>query len=252
VTKVRAGFFSFTEITDPEAHHSYNEWHQLDHMPEQFPLPGIVYGQRWVWPPARRTSAQGPTAATPPFDRVHYVTLYLMQEPLDETLTDFLELGKQLGRLGRFHEQRHAHLSGPFALVDTQAAARVLVSPEAVPYRPHRGIQVIVESLADDEAAVARYDEWWRAEHAPARCELDGVAGVWQFATSTRFDKHRWRPGPRRIAVTWIDGDLDTTTAQLAALDEFRSAHAAGAATCEMQATLETITPWQWDWFEQS
>jgi len=44
--KIRLGFFSFTEITDPNEHHSYNEWHQLDHMPEQFPLSGIVYGQR--------------------------------------------------------------------------------------------------------------------------------------------------------------------------------------------------------------
>ena len=38
--KVKVGFFSFTEITDPAEHHAYNEWHQLDHMPEQFPLDG--------------------------------------------------------------------------------------------------------------------------------------------------------------------------------------------------------------------
>ena len=36
------GFFSFTEVTDPAEHRSYNEWHQLDHLPEQFPLAGIV------------------------------------------------------------------------------------------------------------------------------------------------------------------------------------------------------------------
>jgi len=52
MNKVRLGFFSFTEITDPGEHHSYNEWHQLDHMPEQFPLDGIAYGQRWVSTPS--------------------------------------------------------------------------------------------------------------------------------------------------------------------------------------------------------
>ena len=50
--KVVAGFFSFTEITDPAEHRAYNEWHQLDHMPEQLPLDGIAYGQRWVSTPA--------------------------------------------------------------------------------------------------------------------------------------------------------------------------------------------------------
>ena len=50
--KFKIGFFSFTEITDPNEHHSYNEWHMLDHMPEQYPIAGIAYGQRWVSTPA--------------------------------------------------------------------------------------------------------------------------------------------------------------------------------------------------------
>ncbi len=40
MANVRIGFFSFTEVTDPAEHRSYNEWHQLDHMPEQFPIAG--------------------------------------------------------------------------------------------------------------------------------------------------------------------------------------------------------------------
>ena len=38
--KAAYGFFSFTEVTDPAEHHAYNAWHQLDHLPEQFPLRG--------------------------------------------------------------------------------------------------------------------------------------------------------------------------------------------------------------------
>jgi hypothetical protein len=253
VAKVSAGFFSFTEVTDPQAHHSYNEWHQLDHMPEQYPLDGIVFGQRWVWPPARRTSSQaGDTVAVAPFDRVHYMTLYLMRDPLDTTLTEFLDLGKQLGRLGRFHRERHSHLSGPFELVDARAAARVLVSAEAVPYRPHRGVHVIVESLVGDDHERERYATWWRDEHAPALCEVEGVAGVWQFETSSRFDGHVWRPGPRRIALVWIDGDPDATSDALASLDHARESRRHGVASTDMRATLETITPWQWDWFDRA
>src|SRR5271163_2686196 len=56
VGKVVAGFFSFTEITDPGSHRSYNEWHQLDHLPEQYPIAGVVSGQRWVLTPGCRTA----------------------------------------------------------------------------------------------------------------------------------------------------------------------------------------------------
>ena len=42
----------FTEITPGGDHRAYNEWHQLDHMPEQFPIPGVAHGQRWVCSPA--------------------------------------------------------------------------------------------------------------------------------------------------------------------------------------------------------
>ena len=59
-------FFSFIELTDPEQHREYNEWHQLDHRPENLLLPGVAWGDRW----ARRrdrdpsTSADGELAGT--------------------------------------------------------------------------------------------------------------------------------------------------------------------------------------------
>ena len=78
VNKVKVGFFSFTEITDPSAHREYNEWHQLDHMPEQFPMAGMAHGTRWVSTPACMVAR---AAAPLPYDAVHYVTMYLMTEP---------------------------------------------------------------------------------------------------------------------------------------------------------------------------
>ena len=89
MNKVRLGFFSFTEITDPSEHHSYNQWHQLDHMPEQFPLDGIAYGQRWVSTPACRAAR---AVSEPPLDSIHYMTLYLMTDPVERTLREFMQL----------------------------------------------------------------------------------------------------------------------------------------------------------------
>jgi hypothetical protein len=214
VTKIKVGFFSFTEITDPNEHHAYNEWHMLDHMPEQFPIPGIAFGQRWVSTPACRAVR---TASDSLLDPIHYVTLYLMTEPVDETLREFRRLGGELREKGRFHLHRQARLSGPFALAETAAAARVLVSPEAVPYRPHYGVHVQVQTVSNPAPAL------------DARCEIPGVAGAWSFTDAAR-----------RITVTWLDEE------PLAVVDRVPA-----PSECEFAGPLETITPWQWDWFDR-
>ena len=170
MNKVKVGFFSFTEITDPAEHRSYNEWHQLDHMPEQYPLLGMAFGQRWVSTPACRAARAVDGAL---LGAVHYVTLYLMTEPVEDTLEQFHALGGRLRELGRFHEHRRALLSGPFDVDTVAAAPRVLVSAEAVPYRPNRGAYIVVE-----EGPAAPVD-------TAALLEVPAVAGVWSFISDT-------------------------------------------------------------------
>ena len=46
--RVRAGIFSLTAPAPPDDDGSYLRWHLLDHMPEQYQLPGIVHGLRWI------------------------------------------------------------------------------------------------------------------------------------------------------------------------------------------------------------
>ncbi len=229
--KVAYGFFSFTEVTDPAAHASYNAWHQLDHLPEQFPLPGIVYGQRWVSTPACRAAR---AVSEPLLDPIHYVTCYLMAEPIAQTLDDFFALGAALHRLDRFHRQRRAHLTGPFRVTGAAAAPRVLVSAAAVPYRAHRGLSVIVEEADDDVGGRA----------ADALLALPGVAGVWTFATSPGLTSPRWTGGARRITVCWLDDEPLEVAPRVAELV------AAAPTRTVFAGPFETITPWQWDWFD--
>jgi hypothetical protein len=243
VNKVEVGFFSFTEITDPTEHGAYNEWHQLDHLPEQLPLRGVACGQRWVATPecaAAALHAGGDLAGT------HYVTLYLMTQPVEQTLAEFLALGQRLRSLGRFHLHRRSHLAGPFQMLEASSAARVLVSPEAVPFRPHRGVFVIVEKPdgpLDDEHA-----QWLHREWTATALAIEGVAGVWSFATSPRLNRLDWEPGNRRVTVCYLDGDPLDVTSGLAPVVEQR--WRGGKVHPEYAAPLETITPWQWDWFD--
>jgi hypothetical protein len=101
--KVDFAYFSFTEITNPNEHASYNEWHLFDHMPENFKLEGLQWGQRWVATPElteQRLFSRGDLAKT------RYVTIYLITEPVQQALDDFYALGRALHRKGRFFEAR--------------------------------------------------------------------------------------------------------------------------------------------------
>jgi len=245
VGKVRVGFFSFTEITDPGEHRSYNEWHQLDHMPEQYPLPGVLFGQRWVSTPACRQArlVDGPLLAP-----VHYVTMYLMGEPLDQTLEEFAALGQRLRELGRFHEHRRSHLSGPFTLRAARAAPRVLVSADAVAFRPNRGVFVVVRDRGEPASSDAtRSGDEVERVLAEALLGAGGVAGVLSFAGDPGLGGERWRPGDRTITVCYLDEEPLSVTDALG-----RIVRAEADEGVVFAGPFEAITPWQWDWFEAS
>lgn len=216
--KVELGFFSFTEVTDPGQHRAYNEWHQLDHMPEQFRLPGIAAGHRWVSTPecraARRVSGEL-------LDPTHYVTMYLVTEPVDETLRAFMELAEELRRQDRWFEPRVSHLSGPFRVMAAHASPRIRVSAEALPLRPHRGVWVTVDEDTGSRAS---------GEGPPAELSLPGVAGVWSFGS-----------GDRSISVWFLDEPIGGAGPALGdALGD----------PALFSGPLEAITPWEWGWFD--
>ncbi len=254
MNKVKLGFFSFTEITDPAEHHSYNEWHQLDHMPEQFPIPGIAWGQRWVSTP-QCTRAR--LADDPSVSATHYVTCYFLTEPAERTLKDFVDYGAQLRAVGRFHQHRRAHLGGPFLFVKAYAAPRVLISPEAIPYRPHRGVIVTVTDLIDP-AADESVAQWLDRVHYPDLLTVPGVAGLWSFVsrgTSLEFFSNANPPG-RRITITYLDEEPLRVVAELSKrFAEWREAgrmpDLSKSVKTLFASPLETITPWQWDWFDE-
>ena len=222
VGKVAAGFFSFTEITDPSEHRAYNEWHQLDHLPEQYPLAGIVAGQRWVSTPACRAAR---AASGPRLDPVHYLTLYLMAEPVEQTLAEFRALAVRLHQADRFFEHRRALLSGPFDVTGSGVAPRVRVSADAVPFRPTRGIYVVVDQ-GPDRHRDGDLEPW---------VAVDGVAGVWRFEASERPGAEHWSAGGSRVTVWYLDRDPLAVAAELAPL---LSAGWAGRATPRFRGAL--------------
>jgi hypothetical protein len=205
------GFFSFTEVTDPSAHEAYNAWHQLDHLPEQFTIEGITFGQRWVRSPRCRAAEAGSGTLLEPF---HYMTLYLMRDA--EVVPPFFALAERLWAEDRFFAARRAVLSGPFEVVGAWAAPRVAISAGAVPFRPARGVYAVVGPAIDGERLI----------------DAHGVAGAWQF-----------RDEERTVTVAFVDGDLWHAAAELGALC------AEHGPDLEWAGPLERVDAFRWDWF---
>ena len=193
-SKVKVGFFSFTEVLDGR-HREYNQWHLFDHMPENFKLEGLQWGQRWVAIPElieRRLFSQGDLAKT------QYVTLYLITEPVSRALDDFYALGRTLYAQGRWFEARKSHLSGPFTVVKTYASSRVQVDADAIPYRPNRAIFVTAQDAKGASSeAVDEVRRWYEEVHIPDLLAVRGVAGCWWFEDSDG----------RTVRVYWLDED---------------------------------------------
>jgi hypothetical protein len=231
------GFFSFTEVTDPTAHRAYNEWHRLDHLPEQYSLDGLLFGQRWVCTPACRDAR---VAVSPLLQSCHYMTLYLMRGP--DVLPGFFDLAQRLRRADRFFAERRAHLSGHFEVQDRWVSPRVTVSAAVIPHRPARGIYVVVGPRLDGAAMVAH----------------EGVAGAWAFTDAdpdpdadpdADTDADADHDPQRTITVAFIDGDL-TTTAQ--ALGRWCLDHSpATGRPMEWAGPLAGLDTDTYDWFDR-
>jgi hypothetical protein len=205
------GFLSFTEITDPSAHEAYNAWHQLDHLPEQFTLDGVRFGQRWVRSPRCRDAE---VAAGPLLEPFHYMTLYLLRDR--EAVAPFMALGQRLYEEDRFFTARRALISGPFDVIGSWAAPRVAVSPGAVPFRPAGGLYVVVGPPIDGASVVDHH----------------GVAGAWQFAD-----------GARTVTVAFVDGDLWQVA------DDLNPSVVSSGNGLEWAGPLERVDAFRWDWF---
>ena len=222
---VKVGFFSLTSGAVGGDDPSYLEWHLLDHQPEQYSIPGIRLATRWRADDecvALRLEASDDLAP------VRHAVSYLMTDPVDDTLRQFARLGRRTAEAGRLPVRAVSHLLGAYHLLQAYASPRVLVSAEAIPFRPHLGVFLLVETIRDESADVEAWARWHHAEHVPALLAVPGVAGVLSFRSSTllgvrddqgaRYGMPLWDPGDRFVTVVHLDDALAPTAERLGPL----------------------------------
>jgi hypothetical protein len=237
MNRVSAGFFSLTPPSPHDDTGSYLRWHLLDHMPEQYSLPGVVLGSRWI---ADMDYPDHVIAAKQPLERVGGVVSYLFAEPVQQTYDDFMALGAQLAEVGRFPERRPSLSTRLLALASAYSAPSALVSAEVVPFRPNRGIVLLVEQPAEE---LETWEQWLRSEHYPALLDTQGVAGVWSFLSTDAWTLLPNCEGdPQATTVIYLDQDPLQTTRRLKPLIEER--WSSGAVQPLFAGPLRTMVSW--------
>jgi hypothetical protein len=238
VNRVAAGFFSLTPPPPPEDDGGYLRWHLLDHMPEQYRIPGIALGLRWI---ADGVYSKYRIFADGGLDEVGNAVAYLMSEPVQETYDAFMDLAAELRDAGRFPEVRPSLQTRLLAIEEQCSAPAAVVSAEVVPFRPHRGVVLVVEGPNDDAAA---WYDWPAVEHDAVMLEVPGVAGIWSFRST---DSWRLRPTcegpPQRVTVVFLDADPIDTTKRLAPMIEQR--WSSGGVRPLFAGPLRTMIDWE-------
>ncbi len=254
-------FFAFVQLDDPSQHRDYNEWHQLDHRPENLALPGVAWGDRW----ARDAECKQLSTANDKFAKVDYTAMYWFNSPASQSVDAWDRLGEQTFQAGRgpLFPAIKRPLLAFFRPVKGYASPQALVSPDVLPYRPNRGIHLTVTEYDDPHSlAVHERHTWEDRSRIPELLRLDGVAGAWTFSlqeyqshSSLKFeDQPEGSHGSLRVRLLYLDGYQDAleTAAALntreAELDA--DGHAAPhpeAGRMVFSSPERTIIPWQ-DW----
>jgi hypothetical protein len=246
MNKIKIGVFSISHASPSGDDRAYLEWHQLDHMPEQYLLPGLLFGQRWASTPACRAVR---AAEVDDWANVAHVVCYLMGNPVDETLDEFFTLGRALAEKGRFSVSLPSQFLAGLRLLDAQAAPRALISNEVVPFRPNRGLYLIVEEPTDPDAQ-DHYLQQMHTDVLPALVSVPGVAGALAFGTSPAIRRPTFSPGIRRITACYLDEDPATVGERLAPVLE-RIWEGAPVRPL-LAAPFESMMHWDWDRFGPS
>lgn len=162
---------------DADAIVEFNRWYDLEHVPPNVWLPGVMLGRRYVATPelhaARLTAPDAPMAN----QRGTFLTIYMLCDPPAEALATMSTVRDKLyaeNRMSFPAEKKTVRDGDAMTLVSAVGAAALMLPPHEVPFVGHTGM-LVVQRRSDPPSTVS---EWYRTQWAPTVVGLDGVHGV--------------------------------------------------------------------------
>ncbi len=201
--RIDVGFFSISHSSENGDDRDYLEWHQLDHMPEQYQIPGIVLGQRWASTPACRAARFRQHSS---WANVNNLVCYFMSEPVDETIDEFMALGAALRTAGRFPFALPPEFVGGMRRTASIASPDALVLADVIPFRPHTGVYLLVETRETPRES-SQNDSSDQEHRLQRLTDVPGVAGAWSFTSDPELQRSNSTVGVFDITLCYLDAE---------------------------------------------
>lgn len=221
-TDVRKIFVSMSARESSGRDADYLEWHSLDHRAEQHRLAGLRQSLRLVSTPRCRAAR---AASLGRHDAVDHVMTYFFTE--DAAFDQFEQLSKALDGDRRPFRLPSVH-SGYFSLAGKLAADRAAAGADVIPWRPSRGVYLLLEEGASSPAALA---------------EVPGVAGIWWHAGKAAPAEGAWL----QLSYLFLDEDPVEVAERLRELLG-RRWKSEGVSPL-LAAPFQTLVPFEWERF---
>lgn len=218
--------------TDAEALESWNRWYDLEHLPPNIALPGILSGRRYVAPPELH-EIRLPAQPLSGFEggRGVNLTLYTLCGDPEKTIAEMTTTRDQLEAAGRMQGAGHRVVRAGDAMYWTWGVAdpALRADPRDVPHIQHTSVRVVLRRGADTEV---------RTRVASAAVEVDGVFAVL---------------GHRALFQEGLDCDLYLTAGNPAAVTQSTRDVAPYPATAEilLDAPFQLVVPFDYAFAER-
>jgi hypothetical protein len=217
-TDLRSLFVSMSEREPAGRDAAYLAWHSLDHRPEQYRVAGLRHSLRLVSTPACRAAR---AASTPRYDAVDHVMTYFFAD--GAARDQFKALSDALGG-GRRPFRLPSVAAGYFTVAGMAANPRAVAGADVIPWRPARGVYLLVEQGAGSPAELA---------------QVPGVAGVWWHQAETGSGV-----ADTQLTYCFLEDDPLEACARLQGPLEQRWQ---GATVPLLAAPFYTLVPYEWE-----
>ena len=216
---------------DLDAIAEWNRWYDLEHIPPNVCLAGVMHGNRYVSPPVLHDMRRGEADTHWTTGRASFLTIYTLTGSPEDAFAEMSTVRDRLVAADRmFPDDKKIVREGDVLSLDWVVADPALKADDRdVPFISHTGIIVIQRRGDDDEAA------WYRDTFAPAAVAVDGVHAVCSYASINRPGLH--------IDVLLVEGDAaDVQTRMMAAVTP--------PSTPIVVAAYDLIVPLRYPWVD--
>ena len=191
---------------DADSIEAFNRWYDLEHVPPNVSLAGVMSGRRYAAPPELHALRIADPSSPLTGGRGSFVTVYTLCQPPAEVVASMAALRDVLYATGRMTfpaEKKVVRDGGAFELVSAVSSPDLALPAIDVPFVGHNGVLMVRRRGSDAVAA------WYHGDWSNQVAELDGVHGVVSLRIAGADGDE--------LDLVFLEGDVADRTAALRA-----------------------------------